>query len=190
MLIVPQNSSSVFSIIGLDPGSNSFGIAVIFVNVETMKIVSSTAWTIFGERLSGKNNFIEEIHGGRTNRIMALEDNLLDVFNYYCPYLITSEAPFINNSFPQAGIALTEVIAGIRRAVFRFDPWKELLLIPPSVVKNAVGASGGGDKNKVKDKVVTLTELNYQGPTLITELDEHSIDALSVAYCRYKSLLS
>ena len=189
MLTSPQNSSPLVNIVGLDPGSNAFGIAVLTIDINTMKIVSSIAWTIFGERLSGKNNWIEEIHSGRINRILAIEENLLQVFNYYNPFLISSEAPFINNAFPQAGIALTEVLFCIRQAVMRYDQWKRLDLIPPSNVKNAVGASGGGDKNKVRDKVIVMSELNFIGNTPIEELDEHSIDALAVAYSRYKSLI-
>lgn len=195
MISIPTNSSNIFPIIGLDPGSNSFGIALLYVDIYTMKIISSNAWTIFGERLAGKNNWIEEIHGGRTNRIMAIEDNLLAVFKYYNPFLIASESPFINNAFPQAGIALTEVMSSIRRAVMRYDPWKELYLISPSEMKQAVGASSSKIdksklKDKVKDKIVSLTDLNYSGFVPITELDEHSIDALGVAYARFKTLTS
>lgn len=189
MLHIPADSTSLFNIIGLDPGSNHFGISVITVNMQTMKIVCSDAWTINGEKLAGKSNFIEEIHGGRVNRILAIEDNLLEVFNYYRPTLVASEAPFINNAFPQAGIALSEVLVTIRRAVMRYDAWKMLYLIPPSLVKNAVGAGGAGKKDIIKEKVLAIEELNYQGFVPMISLDEHSIDALAVAYARYKSLI-
>ena len=189
MLTIPNDSLCEFSIVGLDPGSNAFGIAVLNVNIETKKIVSSDAWTIFAERLAGKNNWIEEVHGGRVNRILAIEENLLSVFQYFNPAVIATESPFINSSFPAAGIALTEVLAAIRRAVMRYDSWKQLFLIPPSSVKNGVGAGGGVNKLSVRDKVLELTELNYSGAIKLEDLDEHSIDALSVAYTKYKQLI-
>ena len=189
MLTIPNNSLSEFSIIGLDPGSNAFGIAVLNINIETKKIVSSIAWTIFAERLAGKNNWVEEIHGGRVNRILAIEENLVSVFQHFNPAVIATESPFIHNSFPAAGIALTEVLSTIRRAVMRYDSWQQLFLIPPSSVKNGVGAGGGVNKVSVRDKVLALTELNYSGSVNIELLDEHSIDALSVAYTKYKQLI-
>ena len=189
MLTVPNNSLCEFSIIGLDPGSNAFGIAVLNVNIDTMKIVSSNAWTVFGERLAGKSNWAEEIHGARVNRILAIEQNLVSIFKHYNPVIIASESPFINNAFPAAGIALTEVLACIRKAVMQYDSWKVLHLIPPSLVKNGVGAGGGVNKVSVRDKVIALSELNYNGNVNIEKLDEHSIDALAVAYTKYKQLI-
>lgn len=189
MLTIPNDSLCEFSIIGLDPGSNAFGIAVINVNVETTKIVASDAWTVFAERLAGKNNWVEEIHGGRPSRILAIEENLISVFRQYNPIIIASESPFINSAFPAAGIALTEVLACIRRAVMVYDSWKTLHLIPPSSVKNGVGAGGGVNKVSVRDKVLELSELKYSGVIKLEDLDEHSIDALSVAYTKYKQLL-
>jgi Holliday junction resolvasome RuvABC endonuclease subunit len=189
MLTIPKDSLCEFSIIGLDPGSNAFGIAVLNINIETKKIVSSDAWTIFAERLAGKNNWVEEVHGGRVNRILAIEENLLAVFLEYNPNIIATESPFIHSSFPAAGIALTEVLSAIRRAVIRYDSWKKIFLIPPSSVKNGVGAGGGVNKVSVRDKVLELTELNYSGVIRIEDLDEHAIDSLAVAYTKYKQLI-
>jgi len=188
MLHLP-GSSPIVTIVGIDPGTSTLGVAILFVNIETQKIELSIAWTLNGNKLSGKDSWTEEMHGGRYSRIAALEENLLQIFNYYQPLIIVSESPFINNRFPQAGIALTEVVVAIRRAVVTYDPWRELHVIDPPTIKKAVNAAGNATKEVMKEKVMELTDLNYNGMIPLVQLDEHSIDALSVAYCKWKTFL-
>lgn len=190
MLPIPQDTNCLISVIGIDPGSTTLGVAVITFDCTTAQVVQTEAWTINAERLAGKFGWSEQMHGARASRLMAIEENLAQLFMRVQPLAIASESPFINNRFPQAGIALTEVICSIRNAVLRYDVWRQLYLIPPSTVKNAVGAKGGGDKNAVKAALLllpALTQTCLQNPN---ELDEHSIDALACAYCIYQRLLS
>jgi Holliday junction resolvasome RuvABC endonuclease subunit len=186
--MVPKESSNLVTLVGIDPGSETLGFAVLFIDIASMIIESSHAMTLTGSKLAGKDSWNSIIHGDRASRIFAHEEKLLELFNYYQPLVICSEAPFINNRFPMAGIALTEVLCGIKSAVIRYDVWKELYVIPPSVVKRAVGAPGNADKHVMKEKVTHLAELNYNGNVPIHLLDEHSIDALAVAYGKFNSL--
>lgn len=188
MLVIPKDSATTFNLIGLDPGSNTFGIALLNVDIASLRIVSSAAWTIVGERLVGKDSWAEELHGARFSRLKAIEENLLNLFNHYQPLIVVSESPFINNRFPQAGIALTEVICSVRRAVTLYDMWKELYMIPPSSVKNAIGASGNGNKDIVKESIIKVQELVGVCEMSVSELDEHSVDALAVAYALLQKL--
>ena len=114
--------------------------------------------------------------------------NLLGIFNYYKPFSIASESPYISNQFPQAGLVLTEVICAIRRAVMRYDSWQNLNLIDPPTIKKSVGAMGNAKKEMMKEKVLSLTDLRYNGIVPIEELDEHAIDALAVSYCHWSNL--
>lgn len=188
MLTLPSNSSPIINIVGIDPGSETLGVAVLSVDVTTMQIVSSIARTYIGSKMAGKNNWIGSLHGDRVGRILAHEDNLLEIFNYYNPLIIVSESPFINTKFPQSGLVLTEVLCSIRRAVMRYSIWKELCLVDPPTVKKAVGAPGNAQKEVVKEKIMQLTDLNYSGDVPLEYLDEHSIDALAVAYFKFKNL--
>ena len=184
MLVIPKNSNNIFTILGIDPGSTLLGIALLFVNIDTLQIVGSNAWTINGAKLAGKDTWSDELYGNRVSRILAIEETLVNTFNYYQPLIISCESPFINSAFPAAGIALTEVLSTIRSAVMRYDVWHQLYLIPPSSVKNAVGAKGAAGKDSVKEKVLEL-DLKYNGDVPIQSLDEHSLDALAVAYSIY-----
>ncbi len=188
MLTMPEASSSIASIIGIDPGSHALGVSVLKFDIRTLEIVSIEAWTLIGKKLVGKDDWVTGVFGERDGRVFALQEELLEIFQYYQPLMIASESPFINSKFPQAGLALTVVVSGIRHAVMQFDVWKPLYLIDPPSVKIAVGAPGNAPKEVVKEKIIQLG-LNYVGPTPLSELDEHSIDASAVAVCRFKKML-
>lgn len=195
MLVIPEGASPMGCIAGIDPGTETLGFGALKVNVVTLEIIESTAFTFVGSKLAGKDTWYGGVHGSRADRIAAHEDNLVDILHYYSPNLVASESPFFNRAFPQAYGALTETVDAIRNALWRYDSWLSLFMIDPPTVKKAVGAAsptkGMTPKEKkelVKWAVMALPDLNYNGPTNIADLDEHSIDALAVAYCRLKIL--
>jgi len=189
---MPEHTSTIASIIGIDPGTDTLGVANIYFDIPTLQIVSTQAQTLKGAK-NASGSWISEINGDRWGRIESHYANLFQIFNHYQPLEIACEAPFINRGQPQAGLALTEVVAMIKHAVVLHDSWKRLYMIDPPTVKNAVGVLGraGGPEGKklMRAAVLAMPELNYNGETPIELLDEHSIDAIAVAYCRYKNLL-
>lgn len=185
MLPIPLNKDNIVNIIGIDPGSTTLGVAVLSVNVETMQIVSNEAFTINGNKLGHKNSWCEELHGSRYYRISLIEENLIKIFNYYQPIAICSESPFINGRFPAAGIALTEVLCTIRRAVTMYDQWRVLYLVPPSCLKQAINAKGNATKEDMVLAMSRIPELVNTNINGIHTLDEHSVDALSAAFFQY-----
>lgn len=192
MLTMPLGASPIATIVGIDPGSYTFGMAVLHVNIESWEIIGADAWTFKGLKLAGKHDWVSELHGERIGSVQAIAHALLQALTYYQPFDIASESPFIG-SFPQAGIALTEVICAIRWAVSQYDAWKAIHLVDPPSVKNAVGIHTRiemQDKHIVKKKLMALPDLRYTGAVPLTLLDEHAIDALAVAYCRYRRLRS
>lgn len=189
MIRMPEGPPGIISIVGIDPGTETLGMGILFVDLLSMRVVSSEAFTFVGSKLAGKTNWIGEVHGDRQGRLRAHEENLLVMFNHYQPFLIACESPFYSQRRPQAFGALTEAIASIRRAVMRYDAWKDLRMIDPPTVKNAVGAKGNAAKELVLEALLALPELNYNGARSLAECDEHSIDGLAVAYCRYRQLL-
>jgi len=193
MLNMPANASGIASILGIDPGSDTLGVAWIQFDVQTGKIVSTQAKTLHGAK-AARGNWTTWVHGDRWGRIESHHDTLVQTFRECQPLEIACEAPFINRRQPQAGLALTGVVAIIRHAVMEYDIWKRLYMIDPPTVKMAVGVNGnkGGPEGKRLMQIAVLGlagELHYSGETPMEMLDEHSIDAIAVAYCRYKNLL-
>jgi Holliday junction resolvasome RuvABC endonuclease subunit len=188
MLVIPEGASPLGCIAGIDPGSETLGFGALKVNVVTLEIIESTAFTYVGSKLANDDGWFGDRHGARAGRIAAHEDNLVEMFRYYQPNLVASESPFYSQFRPQAYGALTETVDAIRNALWRYDCWLNLFMIDPPTVKKAVGASSHAKKDEVKEKLMALPDLNYNGPTAIESLDEHSVDALAVAYCRLKIL--
>lgn len=188
MLRLPADSGSIISVVGIDPGTTTLGTAVLWIDLNTMGIVSSHAETLRGDRLQAEESWLGGLHGDRFSRIRAIESALLHLFRQVNPFLIASEAPFISMRQPQAYGALTEVMCGITNAVMFYDAWKPLYRIDPPTVKKSVGAPGNGDKHAVKQAILRLSEqLRFEGNLALC--DEHSIDALAVAYGRWRSYL-
>lgn len=185
---MPEGASSLVNLMGLDPGTNKLGVGILCIDMKTSQIVGANALTLVGEKLA-KGTWMSEMHGDRFGRIAQLQRQLNRLLHHYQVVDIASESPFYSLRHPNAYGALTEVICAIRDAVIYYDCWKSLTLIDPPTVKNAVGAKGNADKDVMKEKVMTVLGPVYQGVVPINELDEHSYDALAVAYCRWQQLM-
>lgn len=184
MLYVPEGGSTVACIVGIDPGSNTLGVAKIDFNIDTFEIIQVSAKTYVADRMY-TSAWIEENEGPRFARIKVLENAIYHFLVKWEPIGVATEAPFHNHLRPNAFGVLMEVMSGIRNAVNRFDRQMELQLIPPSNVKNAVGAAGNAKKEVVRREISRLL-----GKVLefdIVHYDEHSLDAIAAAYARYTS---
>lgn len=192
MLTMPFDASSILSIVGIDPGTDTLGVAVLSFDARTLEIVSTEALTLHGAK-EGRNTWATEIHGDRAGRIETHRQFLLNLFLRVRPLSIASESPFVSRAFPQAGLTLTEVVSAIRHAVMQYDVWTPLIMISPTEAKNAVGVSGktGGTDGKalMQTAVLAMPIFKYQGYIPIGQLDEHAIDAMAIAYCQYRKLI-
>lgn len=185
-----MNNNTTVSIIGIDPGTNTLGFSVIYFDCKTMEILSTFATTFIGEKLSRNDDYSRFLHGERFMRLRAHEENLLHLFYQIQPFQVVAESNFMNTRRPQAYGALVETVSAIKSALYRYDRWKPLYLIDPPTVKKAIGAKGNADKEEVKRCLLLLKDdLCFHGDIPIEELDEHSVDAIAIAYQRYKALL-
>lgn len=184
MLTMPD-SSPYASILAIDPGTETLGIACIEYDCRTGVIHGSEAKTFKGSKL-GKNSWVAEIHGDRFNRINAHRTNLARILNIVQPAFIASESPFFSRAHPQAYGALTEIVYALQLTIFAYDPLMSVQMVDPPTVKNAVGAKGNADKEGVRVGVLAIPDLNYAGRIPLEALDEHSIDSLAVAYAMLK----
>lgn len=191
MLTMPAypGMSTVASIVGIDPGSSTLGFAVLYFDVRTLKILQTRAFTIKAEKLA-RGSWESEVHGDMLGRVKALEDKLFQLFCDLDPYMVASESPFFSRAHPSAFAPLSAVVSAIRYAIGRYDAWKPLYMIDPPSVKNAVGAKGNAGKEDVKKKVLENADVfRFSGPVSLNELDEHSYDAICVAYARFKLMV-
>lgn len=188
MLTLPAVSER-FRIVGIDPGTDTLGVAGIEVDLATREVVLLEVRTFSGTQLARHYPNVVAVHGERTARLWAHEDNLYGYFTYMQPHCVISESPFMGR-FPQAFAALTECMAAIQRAVYRYDPFLPLLTVDPPTVKKLVGVQGKGTtKDDVKRGLLNLTYLQNPYNIDIASLDEHSVDAVVVALTRADAIL-
>lgn len=180
------NENQSFNIIGIDPGTENVGIGVINIDSYSKAINNTIGFTIVASKIKDLD-MGSEIFKDRFNRINKIKNELLNIFYSYNPLFAVLESPYFNPKRPAAFAALVEATNAIEQACFEYNRQLVLYKIDPSSVKNAVGAKGGADKNNIKDCLIGLNVLNIANN--IFSLDEHSIDAIAVAYCQYKRLL-
>ncbi len=186
MLVMPVGGTSLTTIIGIDPGSDTVGICIMKVDVEKQLITSTQAFTIHCSNLGG-SEWNAELHTDRFRRIQNLKRVLASLFKREEPTSIAVESPFFNHFRPQAYGVLVEVMTSIRHSVIEYDQWLCPYLIDPSSVKNAVGAAGYAKKDAMFLAVKALSSV-INLINKIDDLDEHSIDSIAVAYTRVMRL--
>ncbi len=188
MFKLPDTSQTHATIVGIDPGTETLGLAELNFDIRTLELISWEATTYIGSKLLHGSRWLGSIHGGRFDRLQAHRRNLIKVFDQIEPLMIACEVPFINMRRPQAYGALTEAVYEIRLAVVEHCPWKPLHLYEPSTVKNGIGAKGNADKDAVKAALLKRPELVACAKVPIEELDEHSLDGLAVAFTAWLNL--
>jgi len=188
MFQLPPNHDDFAHILGIDPGSETLGVSCISVNPYTLEIVYTQAVTFIGSKLN-MNPQMLDTHSARFARIAAHQKNLKNLFTEIMPVSIVCESPFFNPRRPNAFAPLVETLDAIRRAVWEYDQVQTLELVDPPTVKMAVGCRGNADQDAMNLAVMALPDLNYCGAIPFYQLDEHSIDAIAVAYskiCQYR----
>jgi len=182
-----------FRIIGIDPGIDTLGLTVLDLDLESQTAVVTLSVTFRGAHMEKDYPLIVEHQSTRLARLMAHEDNLLNVFNTYRPHAIACEGPYMSR-FPMAYAALTECVTAIRRAVVRYDSFMSLLVYDPSNIKKSVGAKAtSGDKSAMTKAVFRMVE-DPQHPLSaginLNLLDEHAIDSIAIAWLCSQHILS
>ncbi len=184
MIINSNEQDGLVTIVGVDPGTNTMGLASITFDCETFKIHSCFANTYHSEKLPGFS-YLFELH---PDRMMKLYRHKQNVYNFLCdlqPIALVIESPFINMRMPGAVGALTEVVLCVKQAAIEYDYYMPIYMIEPSNVKRAIGVSGAADKNNVRAGLQNNKELLQAFNGSIDHLDEHSVDAVCVAYAQF-----
>lgn len=181
-----------YRFVGIDPGTDTLGAAVLDVDVFTGAFSLMDARTFHGSRMLKHLRETERTYGGRFARLHGLEVALAEYFAEAQPHAIISESPYLGQrATPYA--ALTECLSSIRRAVRTYNDRLPLREVDPARAKARIGVSGkSGDKSLMHAAVMGLRDLRNPTGIDLTQLDEHSIDSIAIAYygaCDFRSQL-
>lgn len=182
-LILPDRKDNmVGTICGIDPGTNMLGFSILQFDLDDLSVQSVYATSFKSDSLIEKDNLISLTHNERIAKIFAQKNNLVKQFLFFNPTVVTCENPFINRLRPAAYGPLMEIVFAIRTAVIEYNEYIKFLTFEPSVIKKAIGASAFAGKDEVKKFICENKELSPNMLTDFSNLDEHAIDAIAVAY--------
>lgn len=182
-LHVPQHFK-IYRVIGFDPGLTNAGVSIIDVDYTTKKLISVTAFTLVPAKLETYQNIYPGDEDSPINRIYRLTSAFRQLLEYYQPCLVASEDAFYHPQMPNAYGVLKDVIMAIRNETHMFNYNVPFVLIEPRAVKKVVGAGidGVDKKQLVKEAIRRKVEITSVLQVDLNCLDQHSIDAIAVAY--------
>lgn len=179
-------------IMGIDPGTDTLGICVLDVSLDSDQVFLKMVQTYSGTQMSKAYQYIQDIHGAKVARLTAHQDNFRFLLSHWHPQCVICEAPYLGH-FAAAYAALVECLSYLRVALMEYDYRLPLLMVDPPTVKKTVGVNGkSGDKGLMLQAVLSLFEKGQLLNPLqldIAALDDHSIDSIAVAYTQAKGLI-
>jgi len=163
-------------IIGIDPSTNFIGVSIITINKElnAVKAIETTAIDI------SKTESFNPLNNNLLYRLRKLTQLIYKVMEEHQPLAVGMESPFMNQLRPASALPLGQSVQAIQHGVFKYKPHMVVGMYPPSTVKNAVGAKGGGDKDAVLKAIQKIPELKSK--MNFNLLTDHEVDATAIAY--------
>lgn len=175
----------LYRIIGIDPGTETLGVCIMDIDVRDFSIIQTEAFTLIGSQSVYFDKETANQHSHRTARLEAHRQNLFELFNKTTPSLVAIEAPFYNPRRPNAFAPLVETLLCVKEALMKYDWHATLCHLDPPRIKKAIGAKGNAGKDDVKLALSKMLHAVKLDKDAFEELDEHSIDAVCVAYAHY-----
>ena len=168
--------NDVIKLLGSDPGSTYNGVAVLTISLPNLEIVSiDTLLMDMSDRIS--LNYTNTDLQSRLNKIHC---QFLEILNFYNPFSVSIENPFMNRFRPAAVIPLAQTVMAMELATMDYNKHMMIAKYPPSVIKNVVGAKGGANKIGVLDAMLNINEITSKINLMC--LSEHEVDAIAIAY--------
>lgn len=170
-------------ILGIDPGTDTLGIAVVDVDLDTKEYKLMYGHTFHAAKYIGLYPEMVQARGSRDVRLMVLRQKLIEAFVLAEPELIAAESPFLQRGKVSAFEALVECYAMMRDAVWAYSSQITLQRIDPVTVKNYVGVSHKGtDKSDVHRAVNAIYKDRCSEHVDLSSFDEHANDAVAVCH--------
>lgn len=186
-------------LLSIDPGTDTVGVAINSVDLEQGQLhVLETVLLNGGKRLRFDSyyQYLEEIHGARHARISVLGECLYKELQAFQPHDVVCESPFVGKRMTSAFEALVQVIHAFRSVLYRYDPFLSLELIAPMKAKEAVNqARSDVKKEDIRTAVEKISKspqkskIYFSDEVDIHQISEHEIDAIVIAYARFRHWL-
>ncbi len=173
----------MFNIVGIDPSTNSVGLAVLTINSKTFKIVNIITYV-----LDISNPFyLNEDNPHIMYKLSDLTHLINNYISMYEPLAVGIESPFMDRNKPGSALPLGQSVQAIQFGIYQYSKSIPIGMYPPASVKRTVGAKGGTGKIEILD---ALKE--HRDVTRLINLDnitDHEVDAIAIAKCALKDII-
>jgi Holliday junction resolvasome RuvABC endonuclease subunit len=180
-----DDSSWKYRILGIDNGTNTVGIVILEHDIRTGISFVTRAETFKADRTSGylypDMNFYEDTLIARLKTIQRYMTTVLEDED---PDSVAIETPFARRAFVNSYKVLSMSLDYIQTAVYDYRPGLEFVGISPYTAKAAVIPKGSNfktEKDYIRDCILADPTIVAADGINLRTLDEHSIDAISVA---------
>lgn len=174
-----------FRVLGIDNGTNTVGIVILEHDIRTGVSLVTRAETFKADRTSGylypDMNFYEDTLVARLKTIQRYMSTVLEDED---PDSVAIETPFARRAFVSSYKALSMSLDYIQTSVYDYRPGLEFVGISPYTAKAAVIPKGSNfktEKDYIRDCILADPTIVAADGINLRTLDEHSIDAISVA---------
>jgi len=172
----PDNFEDTINILAIDPGTTTIGVSIFKINVITLEIVDIE--TILVDTSVRLNSY--ELTTDLLLRLERLYNRVIELIEYYNPYIVSLENGFINRLRPAAYGPLSQSIMAIELAVLNTNKFIKIFKFAPKTIKKVTTSAGTAGKNDMLAGLKTIPEINRLiDPDLISE---HEVDSVGVNY--------
>lgn len=187
MLTLPPTTEPL-RVLGIDPGTTTMGIALLEWAPGAAHYTVRHAQTLVTTDNHPNYRQLLEVHGSRMARLQQQADRLAALLATTQPHVVAVEAPFMGR-FAQSYGALMECVFSIHNTLLAYNPAIPLHQVDPMRVKQAAGVKlrRGTGKDDVAAALAARTDLVWE--VTLTDLDEHSTDAIAVGLYYLLNLL-
>jgi len=165
-------------ILSLDPGTTCTGLAIVDYGVDSGLTNVPFAKTYKRSDLLRELSWKAEMCGERSSVVVEYGKVLRTMLEEWQPTVVVAEAPFLKR-MPVPFKALSELMIIFTGVVNDWDPRIPLIQVPPIKPKAMMGIAGKGSQKETMRSAV-MSGVDWTLPSNVAELDEHSIDAISV----------
>jgi Holliday junction resolvasome RuvABC endonuclease subunit len=168
---------------GLDPGSNHCGVAVIEFDYTNLQLYRVTGTTLEAAKIKiPLAQDLVETHGERYVKTFSMGQALKGLLEYYDPQQVCCESPFYHRLHPGAFAPLVESVYALRNAVAAFNPLIPFTTYEPLVIKKIMSGKAFADKDLMRTSLLNNSEITAVLEVPVSQLSEHAIDAIAIAW--------
>ena len=190
MRIPGPPADNMIRILAFDPGTDTFGCAIIDVDVDTYEPLVVYGGTIVANKEVKRYSAMVAMRYARDARLEIIREHIAELLRECEPTLVATESPFLRRGKVSAFESLVECQKMLREVLWGYTTTMQLRRIDPVSVKNYVGVSHKGtDKDDVKRAVHAIYRTKCSPDVDLSTFDEHTNDALAVANVIYRNFL-